>query len=239
MRSVDCAGCMLAPLKTAVISFLSPASAVSPTPCPQKNGGCLHMTCRVCGHEWCWNCGRSWREHRPETGVHTGAHGGPLVACMPCWQPQDSCCSPKPLPQPAKRRDATLLHVFSPMQAAGTPWRRRLLPLHPDSPLGLGRLPAALCQRGGARARGSGVASRCVGRTAGALTRMTACRGPKKRCRPQHGLALRSPLLMVREPSASACSAGSERSARAGGLAAPIPLPRLQPRPALHPGGSH
>lgn len=46
--------------------------------CPQcgkpieKNGGCMHMTCRKqsggCGHEFCWLCRGPWTEHGSETG---------------------------------------------------------------------------------------------------------------------------------------------------------------------------
>lgn len=38
----------------------------STKPCPQcsapvqKNGGCSHMRCPLCGAEWCWVCGTSW-----------------------------------------------------------------------------------------------------------------------------------------------------------------------------------
>lgn len=33
----------------------------------EKNGGCMHMTCRKpggCGHEFCWICMGDWRNHR-------------------------------------------------------------------------------------------------------------------------------------------------------------------------------
>eukprot|EP00434_Breviolum_minutum_P001818 symbB.v1.2.001610.t1/scaffold89.1/size472826/14 len=33
----------------------------------EKNGGCMHMTCRKpggCGHEFCWICMKNWRDHR-------------------------------------------------------------------------------------------------------------------------------------------------------------------------------
>lgn len=29
----------------------------------EKHGGCNHMTCRQCKHEWCWVCTRPWRGH--------------------------------------------------------------------------------------------------------------------------------------------------------------------------------
>lgn len=29
----------------------------------EKNGGCNHMTCRQCTHEWCWLCMRPWKGH--------------------------------------------------------------------------------------------------------------------------------------------------------------------------------
>jgi len=29
----------------------------------EKNGGCNHMTCRQCAHEWCWLCHRPWKGH--------------------------------------------------------------------------------------------------------------------------------------------------------------------------------
>jgi len=29
----------------------------------EKNGGCNHMTCRQCKHEWCWVCIRPWKGH--------------------------------------------------------------------------------------------------------------------------------------------------------------------------------
>jgi len=30
----------------------------------QKNGGCNHMTCRQCNHEFCWTCGATYRTTR-------------------------------------------------------------------------------------------------------------------------------------------------------------------------------
>uniref|UniRef100_A0A6B2L1I9 RBR-type E3 ubiquitin transferase n=1 Tax=Arcella intermedia TaxID=1963864 RepID=A0A6B2L1I9_9EUKA len=29
----------------------------------EKNGGCMHMTCRKCGHEFCWLCRKDWKGH--------------------------------------------------------------------------------------------------------------------------------------------------------------------------------
>ncbi|PWN32169.1 putative ariadne-1 protein [Meira miltonrushii] len=29
----------------------------------EKNGGCNHMTCRKCRHEWCWICMGPWSDH--------------------------------------------------------------------------------------------------------------------------------------------------------------------------------
>jgi len=29
----------------------------------EKNGGCNHMTCRQCTHEWCWMCNKPWKGH--------------------------------------------------------------------------------------------------------------------------------------------------------------------------------
>jgi len=43
-------------------------------PCPsckrpiEKNQGCMHMQCSVCGHNFCWLCGRPWSEHGEGTG---------------------------------------------------------------------------------------------------------------------------------------------------------------------------
>lgn len=40
----------------------------------EKNGGCMHMTCRKnaggCGHDFCWLCRGPWSEH----GSHTGGY---------------------------------------------------------------------------------------------------------------------------------------------------------------------
>ena len=43
-------------------------------PCPsckrpiEKSQGCMHMQCSVCGHNFCWLCGRPWSEHGQGTG---------------------------------------------------------------------------------------------------------------------------------------------------------------------------
>ena len=29
----------------------------------EKNGGCNHMTCRKCGHDYCWMCKKDWKGH--------------------------------------------------------------------------------------------------------------------------------------------------------------------------------
>eukprot|EP01121_Diplochlamys_sp_Union-15-3_P002140 TRINITY_DN1185_c0_g1_i2.p1 TRINITY_DN1185_c0_g1~~TRINITY_DN1185_c0_g1_i2.p1 ORF type:complete len:622 (+),score=122.87 TRINITY_DN1185_c0_g1_i2:56-1921(+) len=29
----------------------------------EKNGGCNHMVCRMCSHEWCWLCIKPWKGH--------------------------------------------------------------------------------------------------------------------------------------------------------------------------------
>jgi len=34
----------------------------------EKNGGCLHMTCKKCKHEFCWLCKGSWSSHGDITG---------------------------------------------------------------------------------------------------------------------------------------------------------------------------
>lgn len=39
-------------------------------PCPkcgiyiEKNGGCIHMTCGKCSHQFCWYCLGEYRENR-------------------------------------------------------------------------------------------------------------------------------------------------------------------------------
>ena len=43
-------------------------------PCPKcktsidKNGGCMHMTCRNCKHNFCWLCLGDYANHGKETG---------------------------------------------------------------------------------------------------------------------------------------------------------------------------
>lgn len=29
----------------------------------EKNGGCNHMTCKHCGHDYCWMCRKDWKGH--------------------------------------------------------------------------------------------------------------------------------------------------------------------------------
>jgi ariadne-1 len=31
----------------------------------EKNGGCNHMTCSQCRHQFCWICGQNWAMHKP------------------------------------------------------------------------------------------------------------------------------------------------------------------------------
>lgn len=44
-------------------------------PCPkcntpvEKNGGCNHITCRKCSHEWCWLCGVTYQQGHFKNGV--------------------------------------------------------------------------------------------------------------------------------------------------------------------------
>lgn len=56
-----------------------------------KNGGCNHMTCRQCSHEFCWICNSDWRTHGHTTcrGVRGNSndlsvdhHGRRLVGCV-------------------------------------------------------------------------------------------------------------------------------------------------------------
>lgn len=34
----------------------------------EKNGGCNHMTCPLCKHEFCWVCSDEWSQHGSQTG---------------------------------------------------------------------------------------------------------------------------------------------------------------------------
>ena len=34
----------------------------------EKNQGCNHMTCKVCGADFCWVCGGPWKDHNSATG---------------------------------------------------------------------------------------------------------------------------------------------------------------------------
>lgn len=39
----------------------------------EKNGGCNHMTCTHCHHEFCWMCGKEWKTH-PQTFYECAAY---------------------------------------------------------------------------------------------------------------------------------------------------------------------
>jgi len=41
----------------------------------QKDGGCFHMTCRSCRHEFCWECLASWSDITRGGQYHRDAHG--------------------------------------------------------------------------------------------------------------------------------------------------------------------
>lgn len=44
----------------------------------EKNGGCMHMTCRHCKHEFCWICLAKWGNHRNcDANQATNAANGP------------------------------------------------------------------------------------------------------------------------------------------------------------------
>lgn len=60
----------------------------------EKNGGCIHMTC-PCSHQFCWECGESWKTHQYE-------------ACKPrkWWRDE----KPEP-PPPPNARKSLLRHV--------------------------------------------------------------------------------------------------------------------------------
>ena len=34
----------------------------------EKNQGCNHMTCKLCGHDFCWLCKGNWKDHNTSTG---------------------------------------------------------------------------------------------------------------------------------------------------------------------------
>lgn len=44
----------------------------------QKSTGCNHMTCRKCGHEFCWVCLADWKEHGYD-GLTGGIYSGSCV----------------------------------------------------------------------------------------------------------------------------------------------------------------
>jgi len=57
----------------------------------QRNGGCNHMICTVCGRHFCYVCGRDWAEHRGQEGgvdfyncrLPPGPTGGSAEAAAP------------------------------------------------------------------------------------------------------------------------------------------------------------
>jgi ariadne-1 len=59
----------------------------------EKNGGCNHMTCRKCKHEFCWICMGLWSEHgtrRPSPVFHlsvicTTTTATPTTSTRPGW----------------------------------------------------------------------------------------------------------------------------------------------------------
>ena len=57
----------------------------------EKDGGCNHMTCRVCHTEWCWLCGRVAEPNHFDLNNISGCPGGQFldanrIACFRC------CC---------------------------------------------------------------------------------------------------------------------------------------------------
>lgn len=56
----------------------------------EKNGGCNHMTCKKCAHEWCWVCSGPWKDH---SGARAAGHsrgregGGPSPFHAPACRP--------------------------------------------------------------------------------------------------------------------------------------------------------
>ena len=57
-------------------------------PCPQcqrpiqKNQGCMHMTCSLCRHEFCWLCQGEWSKHGEGTGGYYACNKCALIPCI-------------------------------------------------------------------------------------------------------------------------------------------------------------
>ncbi|KAK4166392.1 hypothetical protein QBC43DRAFT_17163 [Cladorrhinum sp. PSN259] len=51
----------------------------------EKRGGCWHMTCRVCGRDFCWECLADWEgnivRQNPQTGAREYRAGGHRIGC--------------------------------------------------------------------------------------------------------------------------------------------------------------
>ncbi|KAK9989329.1 hypothetical protein SO802_029568 [Lithocarpus litseifolius] len=74
-RPVDCETVAKWQLKNSSEAENTAWLLVNTKPCPkcgkaiEKNQGCMHMTCRKpCGHEFCWMCLGTWKEHGERTG---------------------------------------------------------------------------------------------------------------------------------------------------------------------------
>eukprot|EP01016_Furgasonia_blochmanni_P019356 TRINITY_DN21709_c0_g1_i1.p1 TRINITY_DN21709_c0_g1~~TRINITY_DN21709_c0_g1_i1.p1 ORF type:complete len:116 (-),score=4.70 TRINITY_DN21709_c0_g1_i1:36-356(-) len=48
----------------------------------ERSEGCDHMTCRICGAEWCWSCGAAYQQ----VGVH------PKNKCYLVRRRRSWCC---------------------------------------------------------------------------------------------------------------------------------------------------
>ena len=73
-RPVDCAMRKKWVLKNSAESENLNWILANSKPCPkckrpiEKNHGCMHMTCSVCKHEFCWLCLGAWGDHGERTG---------------------------------------------------------------------------------------------------------------------------------------------------------------------------
>ena len=80
-RPVDCETVAKWQLKNSSEAENTAWLLVNTKPCPkcgkpiEKNQGCMHMTCRdPCGHEFCWMCLGTWKEHGERTGGFYGCN---------------------------------------------------------------------------------------------------------------------------------------------------------------------